>query len=97
MRVGVTKEIKNHEYRVGLTPSGAAALVRNGHAVMIETQAGAGVGFSDEKYVAAGASVVATAAEIFATAEMIVKVKEPQPDEYRQLFIKCLRMMVEHQ
>jgi alanine dehydrogenase len=85
MRVGVSKEIKNHEYRVGLTPSGVAALVRAGHAVMVETQAGAGVGFSDEKYLKAGATIIATAAEIFATAEMIVKVKEPQRAEYQQL------------
>jgi len=85
MRVGVCKEIKNHEYRVGLTPSGVAALVRAGHAVMVETQAGASVGFSDEKYLKAGATIIATAAEIFVTAEMIVKVKEPQRAEYQQL------------
>jgi len=85
MRIGVSKEIKNHEYRVGLTPSGVAALVRAGHGVMVETQAGAGVGFSDEKYLKAGATIIASAAEIFATAEMIVKVKEPQRAEYQQL------------
>ncbi len=85
MRVGVTKEIKNHEYRVGLTPGGVSALVRAGHSVMVEAQAGAGVGFTDEMYVKAGGSIIATAAEVFATAEMIVKVKEPQPVEYRQL------------
>ena len=85
MRVGVTKEIKNHEYRVGLTPAGVAALVRAGHAVMVETLAGAGVGFSDEMYRKAGGTVVASAAEIFAAAEMVVKVKEPQEVEYRQL------------
>lgn len=85
MLVGVPKEIKNHEYRVGLTPAGAAALVRDGHAVLVQTQAGAGVGFSDEAYEDAGARIAATAAEIFATAEMVVKVKEPQPVEYKQL------------
>ena len=85
MRVGVCKEIKNHEYRVGLTPSGVAALVRAGHAVMVETLAGVGVGFSDEKYEKAGATIIATAAEIFATTEMIFKVKEPQRAEYQQL------------
>ncbi len=85
MLVGVTKEIKNHEYRVGLTPAGVAALVRAGHQMMVETLAGSGVGFTDEMYVKAGARVVATAAEIFATAEMVVKVKEPQPVEYKQL------------
>ena len=85
MRVGVTKEIKNHEYRVGLTPAGVAALVRAGHSVMVETMAGSGVGFSDEMYVKAGGTIIKTAAEIFATAEMVVKVKEPQPVEYKQL------------
>lgn len=88
MLIGVPKEIKNHEYRVGLTPAGVAALVRADHQVWVETQAGNGVGFSDEMYAAAGARVVAAsaaAAEIFAGAEMIVKVKEPQPVEYRQL------------
>ena len=85
MRVGVTKEIKNHEYRVGLTPAGVAALVRAGHQVLVETLAGSGVGFSDDMYASAGGRVVTTAAEIFATAEMVVKVKEPQAVEYRQL------------
>jgi alanine dehydrogenase len=85
MLVGVTKEIKNHEYRVGLTPAGVAALVRAGHQVLVETLAGSGVGFSDEMYASAGGRVVTTAAEIFATAEMVVKVKEPQAVEYRQL------------
>lgn len=85
MRVGVPKEIKNHEYRVGLTPAGASALVRDGHEVLVQTQAGAGVGFTDEHYVAAGARIAPDAATIFAEAEMVVKVKEPQPVEYRQL------------
>ena len=85
MLIGVPKEIKNHEYRVGLTPAGAAALVRDGHAVLVETQAGAGVGFGDAAYAAVGARIAATAGEIFAAAEMVVKVKEPQPVEYRQL------------
>jgi alanine dehydrogenase len=85
MRVGVTKEIKNHEYRVGLTPSGVAALVRAGHTVLVETHAGTDVGFSDEMYVKAGGTIFQTAAEIFAAAEMVVKVKEPQPVEYKQL------------
>jgi alanine dehydrogenase len=85
MLVGVTKEIKNHEYRVGLTPAGVAALVRAGHQVLVETLAGSGVGFSDDMYASAGGRVVTTAAEIFATAEMVVKVKEPQAVEYRQL------------
>ncbi|GAA5184306.1 alanine dehydrogenase [Niveibacterium umoris] len=85
MLVGVTKEIKNHEYRVGITPAGASELVRNGHRVMVQSQAGAGVGFTDEHYVAAGAQIVPDAATVFAEAEMVVKVKEPQPQECRAL------------
>ncbi|WP_374600922.1 alanine dehydrogenase [Niveibacterium sp.] len=85
MLVGVTKEIKNHEYRVGLTPAGAAELVRNGHQVLVQTQAGAGVGFSDAQYEAVGALIAPDAASVFAQAEMVVKVKEPQPDECRAL------------
>ena len=85
MRVGVCKEIKNHEYRVGLTPAGVAALTRAGHQVSIETTAGNGVGFSDAVSQAAGGQIVTSAAEIFSAAEMVVKVKEPQPEEYRQL------------
>ncbi len=81
MLVGVPKEIKNHEYRVGLTPNGAAALVRNGHQVLVETNAGAGVGFDDALYTKAGAKIAKNADEVFATADMIVKVKEPQTVE----------------
>ena len=85
MIVGVPKEIKNREYRVGLTPDSVSEFVAHGHKVVVETQAGAGVGAADEAYVAAGASVVATAAEVFETAEMIVKVKEPQAVERAML------------
>lgn len=85
MLVGTPKEIKNHEYRVGLTPAGVRELVAHGHQVMIEKQAGAAIGFSDEQYANAGAQLVDTAAEIFAKAEMVIKVKEPQPVEYKQL------------
>ena len=81
MRVGVPKEIKNHEYRVGLTPPSVAELVRAGHEVVVETQAGAGIDFEDQDYVAAGARIVGTAAQVFAESDMIVKVKEPQPSE----------------
>ena len=81
MRVGVPKEIKNHEYRVGLTPPSVAELVKAGHEVVVETRAGAGIDFEDQDYVAAGARIVASAAEVFAGADMIVKVKEPQPGE----------------
>ena len=85
MRIGVPKEIKNHEYRVGMVPASVKELVLQGHQVMVETQAGAGIGFTDADYVAAGATVVATADEVFAKAEMIVKVKEPQAVERARL------------
>ena len=82
MRVGVPKEIKVHEYRVGLTPGAAREYVAAGHNVIVETNAGAGIGASDEVYRKAGAAIAGTAAEIFATADMIVKVKEPQAREW---------------
>src|SRR5260370_8326010 len=85
MRVGVPKEIKIHEYRVGLTPGAAREYVATGHHVIVETNAGAGIGASDEAYRKAGAVIADTAAEIFASADMIVKVKEPQPREWSQL------------
>ncbi|GAB2992151.1 alanine dehydrogenase [Psychrosphaera aestuarii] len=85
MIVGVPKEIKNHEYRVGLTPAAAKEFVAHGHKVIIETNAGASIGFYNEDYVAAGASIIDSAEEIFATADMIVKVKEPQPNECKML------------
>ena len=85
MRVGVPTEIKNHEYRVGLTPPSVAELAAAGHDLIVQAGAGAGIDFSDEDYVAAGARIVATAAEVFAGADMIVKVKEPQPVEIAML------------
>jgi alanine dehydrogenase len=85
MRVGVPKEIKPYEYRVGLTPDAVRELVSAGHEVLVETGAGAGIDASDEAYRAVGAEVVDTAAEIFARAQMIVKVKEPQAGEWVQL------------
>ncbi|MBA4162553.1 MAG: alanine dehydrogenase, partial [Novosphingobium sp.] len=85
MRVGTVKEVKNHEYRVGLTPESAKELVVHGHEVWVETGAGGGIGCSDADYVAAGAIIKASAAEIFAECEMVVKVKEPQPAERAQL------------
>jgi alanine dehydrogenase len=85
MRVGVPKEIKVHEYRVGLTPGAVREYVAHGHGVVVETNAGAGIGASDEVYRKAGAGIAETAAEIFANADMIVKVKEPQPREWPQL------------
>jgi len=85
MRVGLPKEIKNHEYRVGLTPAGVRELVSHGHEVVVETAAGAEIGLSDDAYKAAGAAVVDTAQEVFASSEMIIKVKEPQPAECAML------------
>ncbi|MDY0885627.1 alanine dehydrogenase [Dongia soli] len=85
MLIGVPKEIKNHEYRVGLVPSSVRELVHHGHKVIVETNAGAGIGFSDKDYKAAGASIVGSAEQVFAKAEMIVKVKEPQPKECKML------------
>ena len=85
MRVGVPKEIKNHEYRVGLTPDAAARLAQEGHQVLVETVAGVGAGFDDAEYTAAGAEIVADADSVFGAAEMIVKVKEPQLEECARL------------
>ncbi|MGN6820437.1 MAG: alanine dehydrogenase [Sphingomonas sp.] len=85
MRVGVPKEIKNHEYRVGLTPGAVREYVSRGHSVTVEHAAGTGIGADDQAYVKAGASIADGPEEIFANAEMIVKVKEPQPSEWVQL------------
>jgi alanine dehydrogenase len=85
MHIGVPKEIKNHEYRVGLTPASVSELTAAGHQVFVQTQAGMGIDFSDADYVEAGATIVATAADTFAKADMIVKVKEPQPQEIAML------------
>ena len=85
MLIGVPKEIKTHEYRVGLVPASVRELIHNGHQVLVETNAGGGIGFDDQAYVAAGASIAKNAAEVFAKAEMIVKVKEPQAVECKML------------
>ncbi len=85
MLIGVPKEIKNNEYRIGLTPAGVKELTGQGHQVVVQHDGGAAIGFEDADYTAAGASIADTAAEIFASAEMIIKVKEPQPDECRML------------
>ncbi len=85
MRIGVPKEIKNHEYRVGLTPASVREVVQHGHTVLIESKAGLGIGAPDEDYRKAGAAVLATAEEVFAGAEMVVKVKEPQEVERKRL------------
>ena len=85
MIAGVPKEIKNHEYRVGLTPSSVRELTSRGHQVLVQQNAGLDIGLPNEQYVAAGAAIVATAQEIFGRADMIVKVKEPQPGECAML------------
>jgi alanine dehydrogenase len=85
MIIGVPKEIKNHEYRVGMVPASVRELIGQGHQVYVETQAGSGIGFTDDDYKTAGASILATAGEIFKQVEMIVKVKEPQAIERAML------------
>jgi alanine dehydrogenase len=85
MKIGVPKEIKVHEYRVGLVPAGVRELVDAGHQVLVQSGAGAGIGFGDAHYQAAGASIATRAEEVFAGSELIVKVKEPQLAECKQL------------
>ena len=85
MIIGVPKEIKNHEYRVGMVPASVRELVNHGHQVIVETDAGMGIGFTNEDYTQAGAEILATAADVFAKADMIVKVKEPQAVERAML------------
>jgi alanine dehydrogenase len=85
MLIGVPKEIKNHEYRVGMTPTSVREAVRHGHQVWVQTNAGSGIGATDADYAQAGAKIIPTAEEIFAKADMIVKVKEPQAVERRML------------
>src|ERR1700722_12392924 len=85
MLIGVPKEIKDHEHRVGLVPSSVRELVHQGHRILVETNAGFGIGVSDTDFEAAGAKVITTPEEIFGASDMIVKVKEPQPTEYKLL------------
>ncbi|MCP1339470.1 alanine dehydrogenase [Idiomarina sp. M1R2S28] len=85
MLIGVPKEIKNHEYRIGLTPAAVREYVENGHDVIIENNGGAAIGFTNEQYMEAGATIIDTPEEIFSRADMIVKVKEPQPNECKML------------
>ncbi|WP_341917957.1 alanine dehydrogenase [Hydrocarboniphaga effusa] len=85
MLIGTPKEIKVHEYRVGLTPAGVKELKAHGHQVMVQAGAGSGIGITDEVFRAAGAEIVSSAQEIFARAEMVIKVKEPQPVECKLL------------
>ena len=83
--IGVPKEIKDHENRIAMLPSGARELVDRGHRVIVQAGAGVGASYLDPEYVAAGAELVETAAEVFAEADLIVKVKEPQPSEVAML------------
>jgi len=85
MLIGVPKEIKNNEFRIGMTPGGVREFVDQGHVVMVERDGGAKIGFSNEQYHQAGARIVDSASEVFESADMIIKVKEPQPDECRML------------
>src|ERR1041384_5646500 len=85
MTIGVPKEIKGQEYRVALLPSGAYQLIKRGHQVVVERSAGAGAGYPDADYDAAGAALVAEHAAVFEKADLVVKVKEPQPSEYALL------------
>ena len=82
MKIGIPKEIKNNENRVGMTPAGVRELVKHGHEVYVQHTAGEGSGFSDEKYITAGAAILPTIEEVYAVAEMIIKVKEPIAVEY---------------
>src|SRR5215467_2740968 len=85
MKIGVPKEIKNNEYRVGMIPAAVRELTARGHRVFVETKAGDAIDLSDDIYTRAGATILPSAAEVFGLSDMIVKVKEPQPEEIRLL------------
>ena len=85
MKVGIPREVKNHEYRVAITPAGVNEFVRAGHEVYIETQAGEGSSITDDEFVAAGARILPSADEVWATGDLILKVKEPIEEEYPRL------------
>jgi alanine dehydrogenase len=85
MKIGIPREVKNREYRVAITPSGVLELVRHGHDVVVETEAGVGSSILDEDFVAAGAKILPTADDVWASAELILKVKEPVPEEYQRM------------
>ncbi|MDH5277428.1 MAG: alanine dehydrogenase, partial [Actinomycetota bacterium] len=85
MKVGIPREVKNHEYRVAITPAGVHELVRNDHEVFIETDAGVGSSIGNEEFVAAGAQILETADDVWATGELILKVKEPIAEEYHRM------------
>ena len=85
MKVGIPREVKNHEYRVAITPAGVHELVRHGHEVYVEKDAGVGSSITDDDYVAAGATILGTADDVWATADLILKVKEPVAEEYQRM------------
>ncbi|GAA4355492.1 alanine dehydrogenase [Angustibacter luteus] len=85
MKVGIPREVKNHEYRVAITPSGVNELVRNGHEVFVETEAGVGSSITDEDYVSAGATILSGADDVWGTGDLILKVKEPIASEYDRM------------
>ena len=85
MKIGIPKEIKNNEYRVGITPEYVHLLTQNGHEVYVENKAGEGSGYTNDDYNNAGATILQTASEVYSISEMIVKVKEPQPTEYDKI------------
>ncbi|HTU05021.1 MAG TPA: alanine dehydrogenase, partial [Trebonia sp.] len=85
MRIGVPREVKNHEYRVAITPAGVHELTREGHAVYVEAGAGDGSSLPDEEFVAAGAKVLKTPDDVWGTADLVLKVKEPVPEEYHRM------------
>jgi alanine dehydrogenase len=85
VKVGIPREVKNHEYRVAITPSGVNELVRNGHEVVVETQAGIGSSITDDEFVAAGARILPTADDVWGTGDLILKVKEPIEEEYGRM------------
>jgi alanine dehydrogenase len=89
MKIGCPKEIKNHEYRVGLIPAAVKAYVDAGHQVFVQKDGGLGSGITDEEYLAAGAKVLATAEDVWGESDMIVKVKEPLPQEYKLMKPLC--------
>ncbi len=85
MNIGVPKEIKNHEYRVGLTPESVKEIIKNNHEVFIQKDAGSEIGFSNQAYEGAGATIIDNAKELYEASELIVKVKEPIPEEFKYL------------
>jgi alanine dehydrogenase len=85
VKVGIPREVKNHEYRVAITPAGVHELVRNGHEVYVEKEAGVGSSIADDDYTAAGATILGTADDVWATSDLILKVKEPVPSEYERM------------